>query len=239
VAQSRRRERELARRRFERRRMAEMQRREQLRQRNQRIGAVVGVLAVLGAVIGIGFATGLFGGGSSNSSTTAAGAAPTGSASASPSASVSPSASSSAAPAGGKCAKVSPNPPAKGEPKVPDVVKAPKKLVVNDIKKGSGAIAKKGDTVTVKYVGVACSTGKAFDASYTDGAKNQEFSFTLGQGSVIPGWDQGIVGMKQGSVRQLVIPPSLAYGSSGQSGIAPNETLNFVVTLDKVKAAKK
>ena len=93
--------------------------------------------------------------------------------------------------------------------------------------------------MVVKYVGVACSTGKAFDASYTDPAnpttKKKEFPFTLGQGQVIKGWDEGMTGIKAGGVRELVIPASLAYGTSGSgSTIKPNETLIFVVTAVKV-----
>ena len=135
-----------------------------------------------------------------------------------------------------KCAKIDPNPPAKGDPFVPDVKgKAPTKLVVKDIKPGHGPAAKKGDTITVQYVGVSCSTGKAFDASYTDGAKNKEFSFQLGAGKVIPGWDEGLVGMKAGGERQLIIPAALGYGATGSGAtIKPNDTLIFVVKMVKV-----
>lgn len=229
MAQSRRRERELARRRFERRRMAEMQRREQRRRRNTMIFSVVGVLVVLGIVIGLGV---VFLGGGSKSKTNPA-------ASTSPSASTSASTSASSAAGPTKCATIKPDPPASGEPDIPQVTgKPPTKLVSNDITVGSGTEAKAGDTVTVKYVGVACSTGKVFDASYTDGAKNQEFSFTLGKGQVIPGWDNGVAGMKVGGVRQLLIPPDQAYGAAGSPpAIGPNEVLNFVVTLDKVSGS--
>ncbi len=223
MAQSRRRERELARRRFERRRMAEVQRREQRHRRNTQLGAIAGVAAVILAVVLI--AVFVVGGGK-----------PQASLKPKSSTSPSPTTSSSTVPAGAKCATVNPDPPAQGEPEVPQVKgKPPTKLVTNDITVGTGTEAKKGDSVTVKYVGVACSTGKAFDASYTDGAKNQEFTFTLGQGQVIPGWDQGVAGMKVGGVRQLVIPPALAYGATGSPpAIKGNETLNFVITLDKV-----
>jgi peptidylprolyl isomerase len=150
-----------------------------------------------------------------------------------PSASVSPT-PVPAAPT--KCVKIDPNPPAKGDPRVPNVKgKAPTTLVVKDIKPGHGAKAKAGDTITVQYVGVSCSTGKAFDASYTDGAKNKEFTFQLGTGKVIPGWDKGLVGMRVGGERQLIIPAALGYGASGSgSTIKPNETLIFVVKLVKV-----
>jgi peptidylprolyl isomerase len=105
----------------------------------------------------------------------------------------------------------------------------PTDLVVQDITEGSGAQAVAGQTVSVHYVGVAHSTGKEFDASYNRG---QEFRFRLGAGQVIPGWDQGVQGMKVGGRRQLVIPPHLGYGKRGAGGvIKPNETLIFVVDL--------
>jgi peptidylprolyl isomerase len=230
VATSRRRERELARRRFERRRQAEMERRARAKRRNTVIGACVGTLAVIIVLVIIGIV--IFGGSSSKKASAAKpGTTPTATPSVSP--------STPPPPAPKKCAKISPNPPAKGDPMVPDVKgKAPTKLVVKDIKVGHGKPAKVGDKVVVKYVGVACSTGKAFDASYTDPAnptlKKKEFPFTLGKGQVIPGWDKGLVGMKAGGVRQLIIPASLAYGTTGSgSTIAGNETLNFVVTMVK------
>lgn len=225
MATSRRRERELARRRFERRRQAEAERRARAKRRNTVIGAVTGTAAVIAVVVIVVLVlTG--GNGKKGKSSVKAGSTP----------SSSPSASPSSTPAAPKrCAKVSPNPPAKGEPTVPDVKgKAPTKLVEKNLKQGHGAPAKDGQTVTVKYVGVACSTGKAFDASYTDGAKNQEFSFKLGAGKVIQGWDKGVVGMRPGGVRELIIPSSLGYGTTGAgSSIKPNETLIFVVTLVK------
>jgi peptidylprolyl isomerase len=94
----------------------------------------------------------------------------------------------------------------------------PSELVTQDIVKGKGTGAKAGDAVTVDYVGVSHSTGKQF-----------------GAGGVIPGWDQGVVGMKKGGRRLLVIPPDLAYGAEGRPGsIAPNETLHFVIDLKKI-----
>ena len=111
--------------------------------------------------------------------------------------------------------------------------KAPTKLVVRDLKKGTGATAKNGSQVTVNYVGVAYSNGKQFDSSFDRG---QAFPFTLGAGEVIPGWDQGIEGMKVGGRRQLTIPPDLAYGPQGSPpAIGPNETLIFVVDLLSVQ----
>ena len=105
----------------------------------------------------------------------------------------------------------------------------PRKLVTENIVKGKGPAAKAGENVTVQYVGVSFSTGEQFDASWDAG---QPFSFPLGAGQVIPGWDKGIVGMRKGGRRQLTIPPELAYGAEGfPPDIAPNETLVFVVDL--------
>ncbi|HET9198578.1 MAG TPA: FKBP-type peptidyl-prolyl cis-trans isomerase [Solirubrobacterales bacterium] len=104
----------------------------------------------------------------------------------------------------------------------------PKELVVKDLEKGTGAVAKSGDQVTVQYVGVDYKTGKQFDASWDRG---EPIAFTLGAQEVIPGWDQGIEGMKVGGRRELIIPPDLAYGSQGSGPIAPNSTLVFVVDL--------
>lgn len=102
-------------------------------------------------------------------------------------------------------------------------------LVVEDLVLGSGDAASAGDPVTVHYVGVAHSTGEQFDASWD---RDEPFSFTLGRGQVIPGWDQGVAGMKVGGRRRLVIPAHLAYGDAGAGGvIAPGETLLFVVDL--------
>jgi peptidylprolyl isomerase len=110
---------------------------------------------------------------------------------------------------------------------------APKKLEVKDLEEGSGAEAKAGDAVTVNYVGVNYKTGKEFDASWDRG---EPFTFTLGAGEVIPGWDQGVAGMKVGGRRELIIPPSLGYGSAGAPpAIPPNETLVFVVDLEAVE----
>jgi len=203
--------------------MREVELRARRRRRNTIAGAVIATLAVIGAIVGL--AIGLSGG-SSKKSTSAAdqlSSTPT------------PSASASATPppaAPKKCAKIKPDPPAKGEPMVPQVTgKAPTKLVVHDLKKGHGAAAKSGDKLTVNYVGVSCSTGKAFDASYP---RHQTFPFTLGQGQVIQGWDKGLVGMRAGGQRELVIPASLGYGPSGSGPIKGNETLIFVVDLVKI-----
>jgi peptidylprolyl isomerase len=109
---------------------------------------------------------------------------------------------------------------------------APDQLVVKDLKEGDGAEAKAGDQVSVQYVGVLYDGGKQFDASWDRG---QPFPFTLGTGAVIPGWDQGVEGMKVGGRRELIIPPDLAYGAQGQPpDIPPNATLVFVIDLVSV-----
>ncbi len=108
----------------------------------------------------------------------------------------------------------------------------PKKLEVKELEEGSGAEAKSGDEVTVQYVGVDYKNGKEFDSSWS---RNEPFPLTLGAGSVIPGWEQGIEGMKVGGRRELIIPPELAYGEAGYPpAIAPNETLVFVIDLLEV-----
>jgi len=107
--------------------------------------------------------------------------------------------------------------------------KPPKKLVIKDLREGTGPAAQAGQTVTVQYVGANFKDGKQFDASWDRG---EPFSFPLGGGKVIQGWDQGLQGMKVGGRRMLVIPPDLGYGPQGQPPvIKPNETLVFVVDL--------
>ena len=109
---------------------------------------------------------------------------------------------------------------------------APKTLVVKDLKTGDGAEAKSGDQVSVQYVGVLYDGGKQFDASWDRG---QPFAFQLGGSQVIPGWDQGVAGMKVGGRRELIIPPDLAYGAQGQPPTIPaNATLVFVIDLVSV-----
>jgi peptidylprolyl isomerase len=106
---------------------------------------------------------------------------------------------------------------------------APTKLVTKEIIKGTGAEAKAGDTVTVNYVGVLYKGGKEFDASWK---RSEPFTFALGKGQVIPGWDQGVAGMKVGGRRELIIPSELAYGKRGSPPtIPPNAPLVFVVDL--------
>jgi peptidylprolyl isomerase len=105
----------------------------------------------------------------------------------------------------------------------------PAELVIEDIEVGTGEEAKPGQNVEVHYAGHAWSTRQQFDASWDRG---ETFSFRLGAGQVIGGWDQGVAGMKVGGRRRIVIPPELGYGSRGAGGvIKPNETLVFVVDL--------
>jgi len=108
----------------------------------------------------------------------------------------------------------------------------PSRLVIKDVVKGKGRPAKPGDKLTMQYVGVSWSTGEQFDASWDRG---QPFTFQLGAQAVIPGWDKGMVGMRQGGRRLLVIPPDLGYGPQGAGPIAPNETLVFAVDLKKLR----
>jgi peptidylprolyl isomerase len=102
-------------------------------------------------------------------------------------------------------------------------------LGIEDLTIGDGAEATKGTKVSVHYVGVAFSTGEEFDASWDRG---QPFEFKLGSGQVIPGWDEGVQGMKVGGRRRLTIPSALAYGARGAGAvIKPHEPLVFVVDL--------
>lgn len=106
-------------------------------------------------------------------------------------------------------------------------------LQITDEVVGTGATAVAGDTVTMQYVG-ALTNGTVFDASAKHGTSG--FTFKLGAGQVIKGWDEGIVGMKEGGKRKLVIPASLAYGDQAVGGVIPaNSTLIFEVELVKVQ----
>jgi len=120
--------------------------------------------------------------------------------------------------------------PLSKEPKVtPPSGPAPKTLEIKDLIKGTGAEAKAGQSVTVNYVGVLYNGGKEFDASWK---RNEPFSFSLGKGQVIAGWDQGVAGMKVGGRRELIIPAALGYGAKGSPpAIPPNAPLVFVVDL--------
>lgn len=227
MATSRRRERELARRRYERRRQAELERRARAKRRNTIVGAVSGTAIVVAVLLVLTFT--VFTGGSGNKASVKPGATP----SASPSA----SASAAALPASGpkKCATIKPNPPIKGAPRVPPVTgKPPAKLTTKDIKVGHGRAAKDGDTVSVLYTGVSCSDGKMFDSSYKSSPATPFPVSPLGSASVISGWNKGLVGVKAGGVRELIIPAADGYGSTGQGDIKPNETLIFVVEVKSV-----
>jgi peptidylprolyl isomerase len=108
----------------------------------------------------------------------------------------------------------------------------PAELEVEDIIEGDGAAAKEGDTLSVEYVGVLYDTGTEFDSNFGTG---MPFQVQLGAGGVIPGWDEGLVGMKEGGRRQLIIPPELAYGPQGQPpDIPPDSTLIFQIDLVSV-----
>lgn len=105
-------------------------------------------------------------------------------------------------------------------------------LQVIDEVVGTGQEAKTGDTVSVNYTGWLAD-GTKFDSSYD---RNQTFDFVLGAGNVIKGWDEGVVGMKVGGKRKLIIPPDLAYGASGYPPVIPaNATLTFEVELVSIK----
>jgi FKBP-type peptidyl-prolyl cis-trans isomerase len=105
------------------------------------------------------------------------------------------------------------------------------KLVIQDEVIGTGSEAVTGKKVTVNYTGTL-TNGTKFDSSYD---RSQPFSFTLGAGEVIQGWDQGVAGMKVGGKRKLTIPPALGYGSQDMGSIPPNSTLVFEVELLKVE----
>ena len=128
--------------------------------------------------------------------------------------------------------------PSTGKPtvNVPDGP-PPTELVINDLREGEGPAAKDGDTVIVHYVGVLYDTGEEFDASWNTEPLTP-FPVTLGAGGVIDGWQQGLVGVKIGGQRELIIPPDLAYGPEGHpAGIPPNATLIFVIdVVDIVRA---
>jgi peptidylprolyl isomerase len=111
----------------------------------------------------------------------------------------------------------------------PHLAPPPDDLLIEEIIVGEGPEASAGQHAVVHYVGVGATSGEEFDASWN---RNEPFDFELGAGHVIQGWDQGVVGMRVGGRRRLVIPSHLAYGERGAGGvIAPNETLIFVVDL--------
>ncbi|MGH7111796.1 MAG: FKBP-type peptidyl-prolyl cis-trans isomerase [Stellaceae bacterium] len=119
----------------------------------------------------------------------------------------------------------------------PHTVTLPGGLQYTDTRIGTGPAAKPGDTLVMQYTGWLDDHGKKgrkFDSSRDHG---EPFTFTLGAHQVIPGWDEGIAGMKAGGERTLIIPPALAYGSEGAGGgvIPPNATLIFDVELLRIR----
>jgi peptidylprolyl isomerase len=136
----------------------------------------------------------------------------------------------SSSPTATTTAKTPTSGPLSKEPKVtPPSGPAPAKLETKELIAGTGAEAKAGDTVTVNYVGVLYKGGKEFNASWET---KEPFTFVLGKGQVIKGWDQGIPGMKVGGRRELIIPAALAYGATGSPPKIPaNAPLVFVVDL--------
>jgi peptidylprolyl isomerase len=111
---------------------------------------------------------------------------------------------------------------------------APTKLATKDLIVGTGATAVSGDELAVNYVGELYTNGKVFDASWKD-TPGKAFTFTLGAGTVIPGWTTGVAGMKVGGRRELIIPPADAYGDTASGSIPKNSTLIFVIDLLKVQ----
>ncbi len=109
----------------------------------------------------------------------------------------------------------------------------PKKLYSRDIVTGKGKVAKENDSISVNYVGHSYSTGTEFDSSWSRG---EPTTFELKKGGLIEGWIQGIPGMREGGRRLLVIPSELAYKDQANGSIAPNETLVFVIDVEKVGA---
>ncbi|MEP7025546.1 MAG: FKBP-type peptidyl-prolyl cis-trans isomerase, partial [Actinomycetota bacterium] len=133
---------------------------------------------------------------------------------------------------GGALPKVTDQPGTAPAVAIPKKVKAPSKLIVKTLIKGTGAPLAKGQTVVTQYVGVNYRTGKTFDASWT---RQQPFGFQLDAtpAQIIPGWDKGLTGVPVGSRVLLVIPPADGYGKTGnsQAGIKPTDTLVFVIDV--------
>jgi peptidylprolyl isomerase len=185
-------------------------------QRRRRLFSIIGaaVVVVATAALFIGLSD------NSSTSTTAATTTTTLATSTTVSAETLPSA------AGKPCVAFNDTLPA-GAPEVTmPVGEVPTSLVVEDLITGTGTPVVAGDSVTVNYIGVSCSTGKIFDSSWASG---KPITFPLNQ--VITGWAQGLLGMQPNGRRLLVIPADLGYGSTGQGGIAPDESLIFVVDL--------
>lgn len=131
--------------------------------------------------------------------------------------------------------QAAPQPSAPAEvfaPESPGKTESATKLKTEDLKVGTGPAAQPNDLVSVEYAGWLAD-GTEFDSTAKHGG--QPFQFTIGAGQVIPGWDQGVAGMKVGGVRKLIIPPDLGYGAQGAGGtIPPNATLVFEVKLNRI-----
>jgi peptidylprolyl isomerase len=146
--------------------------------------------------------------------------------------------SSASTEAGGSTEESSGSTKSNGGEKTKPTVTVPKGVPSNhfgfkELEEGTGATAKSGDEVTVQYVGVGYDSEEEFDSSWS---RNEPFTFPLGAGEVIKGWDKGVAGMKVGGRRELLIPGNLAYGPEGRPpSIGPNETLIFVIDLLAVK----
>jgi peptidylprolyl isomerase len=194
-------------------------RRQQVKRRRRRLVAAAAALAVVIVVI-VGVALG----GTSSNEKSSPTSAPT---TAAPPSTAAPRASAKGKPCVGLKDAVPNGAPRFVIPKGPP----PAKLVTKDLKTGTGTAVKPGATITVNYVGVACSTGKIFDATW--GKTDAPAQVSLSQ--VVPGWQTGIPGMRVGGQRLLGLPPALGYGSadSGNPLIAPDEALWFVVEVTK------
>lgn len=105
------------------------------------------------------------------------------------------------------------------------------KLEATDLYPGTGETVKAGDCLATRYYGTLATSGVVFDENFT---KSEALKFQVGTQQVIPGWDQGLIGMKVGGTRQLVLPSELAYGSRGSGQIPPNADLVFVVKLEQI-----
>lgn len=114
---------------------------------------------------------------------------------------------------------------------IPDNCDPPKELIVKDLVVGTGPAAQSGQQLTMNYSLVTWSDKKKLDSSFDRG---ETFPLNLGAGEVIKGWDQGLVGVTQGSRRLLIVPPNLGYGATSRGGMKANETLVFVTDAVKV-----
>lgn len=119
----------------------------------------------------------------------------------------------------------------KPRPAIPDSP-PPKKLVIKDLKRGSGTPAKAGDDLTIEYVAYDYRTGREFDAATHHWGYGEPAVFELGAGEAVPGWDPGLKGMRVGGRRELIVPPRLAYGVGvSPEGVRPSDTVIFIFEL--------